>query len=124
MRTATALLAPVTMLAVTCSACATTTPGVPQPAPTTVTVISTVSAVPNPPARKVFKADSVERGVVGVMRDDYKLSDVSAVECPEDQPVVVDTSFQCTVQVGARVKEVTITVKTTDGEYEVGQPRG
>jgi hypothetical protein len=58
------------------------------------------------------------------MRDDYKFSDVSAVECPEDQPVVVGTSFQRTVQIGGRVKEVTITVTTTDGEYEVAQPRG
>jgi hypothetical protein len=124
MRIAPALLALATLLVVTCSSCATATPGAPQPAPSTVTVISTVTVAPNPPARKVFMADAVERGVAGVMRDDYKIADISAVECPEDQPVVVGTSFRCAVQIGGRVKEVMITVTTTDGEYEVGQPRG
>lgn len=113
----------VVMVAVAGSACTTMTPGIAYPVRATVTVVSTVTETPRLPTRRVFQADSVERGVTGVLRDDYKISGVETVECPQDQPVVVGTSFVCVVQLDGRTKEVTVTVKSGDGEYEVGQPR-
>lgn len=47
---------------------------------------------------------------------------VSAVSCPEKQPVKAGTTFDCSVTVGGSQKKVTITVKDADGNYEVGQP--
>lgn len=123
MRVPSALLVSVTTLVVFGTACTATTPGTPRSAPTTVTVISTVTVTPAPRTLRVFDAQAVERGVDGVLRDDYKFSGVKTVECPEDQPVVVGTSFVCVVQLDGRSKEVTVTVKSGDGEYEVGQPR-
>ncbi|WP_158847665.1 DUF4333 domain-containing protein [Saccharothrix deserti] len=124
MRPSAALVAlAATVAAVITSACTVTTPGVAYQVRATATVVSTVTATPQRPTRKAFRADVMERGVTGVLRDDYKIADVEAVECPRNQPVVPDTSFECTAQIGGRAKAVTITVMTEDGEYEVGQPR-
>ncbi|MEU4445182.1 DUF4333 domain-containing protein [Actinosynnema sp. NPDC050801] len=123
MRVPSALLVSVATLVIFGTACTATTPGTPQAAPTTVTMVSTVTVTPTPRTRRVFDTQVVELGVGSVLRDDYKFSGVKTVECPEDQPVVVGTSFVCVVQLDGRSKEVTVTVKSGDGEYEVGQPR-
>jgi hypothetical protein len=123
MRVPTALLVPVTALAIIGTACTATTPGSPQSAPTTVTVIPTVTVTPAPRTRRVFDAQAVEHGVSLILREDYKISGVETVECPEDQPVVVGTSFECAVRLDGDDTEVTITVKSGNGEYEIGQPR-
>jgi hypothetical protein len=114
MRTPGALLASTAVLAILCSACTVTTPGSPQP-------IGDPST-PAAPSRKVFKASAVEKGVTSVLRDDYKVAGVGSVVCPEDQPVKVGLAFNCEVDVGGESMTVKITVKTTDGEFEVGQP--
>ncbi|KOX27997.1 hypothetical protein ADK67_13010 [Saccharothrix sp. NRRL B-16348] len=73
---------------------------------------------------KVFDQAAVQSGVVGVLKDDYKISDVESATCPAEQEVKPNTTFECTVKVGGKDKTVKITVKTEDGEYEVGQPAG
>ncbi|WP_027941789.1 DUF4333 domain-containing protein [Amycolatopsis taiwanensis] len=47
---------------------------------------------------------------------------VSTVSCPAKQPVEAGIKFDCSVTVDGDQKTVTITVKDTDGNYEVGQP--
>ncbi|MFS8099237.1 DUF4333 domain-containing protein [Lentzea alba] len=84
---------------------------------------TTGKPVPAPGTREVFVAKSVERGVVQILEDEYKISGVGVARCPEGQAVEPGTSFDCTVEVGGQVKTVEIRVKTADGEYEVGQPR-
>ncbi|GHH43971.1 hypothetical protein GCM10017774_42600 [Lentzea cavernae] len=70
----------------------------------------------------MFKADAVERGVVQILKDEYKISDVGEATCPENQLVAPDVSFISIVEVGGVDKSVKITAKSEDGEYEVGQP--
>jgi hypothetical protein len=123
MRSLAASAVLVVPLTIGCAACTATTPGVASPVRMTVTVVSTVTATPSPPGWRVFRSSEVERGVVTVLKDVYKISDVGVARCPEDQPVVPDTSFECTVRIGGETRQVKITIKTEDGEYEVGQPR-
>ncbi|MEV6236585.1 DUF4333 domain-containing protein [Lentzea sp. NPDC051838] len=86
--------------------------------------MSTVTVQPPMPTRrKVFKADAVERGVVPILKDEYKIFDVGEATCPEDQLVAPGNSFICIVEVGGVDKSVKITAKSDDGEYKVGQPR-
>lgn len=91
--------------------------------PSTVTVVSTVTATPTAPRpHRVFVADEVERGVVKILRDEYKISDVGQLTCPESQAVEPGSICICVVVVRG-VESVKITVKSADGEYQVGQPR-
>lgn len=95
-----------------------------MPAPTPVIVVSTVTVQPPlPTRRKAFNADTVERGVVQILKDEYKISDVGEATCPVDPLVAPGVSFTCIVEVGGVDKSVKITAKSNDGEYEVGQPR-
>jgi hypothetical protein len=73
---------------------------------------------------KKFDNVAVQGGVVGILKDTYKIPDVESATCPADKEVKVGATFDCTVQVGGNEKKVKITVKTADGEYEVGQPTG
>lgn len=74
--------------------------------------------------KKVFDNAEVQKGVVGILKDDYKISDVESATCPANREVKPNTTFECTVKIGGEEKTVKITVKTEDGEYEVGQPAG
>lgn len=74
--------------------------------------------------KKVFDNASVQKGVVKILTEDYKISDAENATCPAEQEVKPNNTFECTVKVGGKDKKVKITVKTTDGEYEVGQPTG
>jgi len=73
---------------------------------------------------KVFDNAQMQKDVVGVLKNDYKIPDVESATCPGEQKVKVGATFECTAQVGGNEKKVKITVKTADGEYEVGQPAG
>lgn len=48
---------------------------------------------------------------------------VSSVSCPAQQEVKPGATFDCTAVVDGQKKTVTVTVKDSDGNYEVGQPR-
>ncbi|MEU5692173.1 DUF4333 domain-containing protein [Actinosynnema sp. NPDC020468] len=74
--------------------------------------------------KKVFDNAEVQKGVVRILTDDYKISDVESATCPADREVKPNTTFECTAKVAGKDKKVKITVKTADGEYEVGQPAG
>ncbi|WP_170154956.1 MULTISPECIES: DUF4333 domain-containing protein [Lentzea] len=83
-----------------------------------MTVTSTVPAL-----RRVFQPDAVARGVVQVLKEEYKISDIGDATCPDGQVVEPGNSFSCMVQVSGKWRSVKIVVKSVDGEYEVGQPR-
>jgi hypothetical protein len=95
-----------------------------MPAPAPVTIVSPVTATPPlPTRRKVFVANDVARGVVKVLKDEYKISGVGEATCPEDQLVTPGNSCVCGVSVEGAAKSVKVLVKSSDGEYEVDQPR-
>ncbi|SER70084.1 protein of unknown function [Lentzea xinjiangensis] len=74
--------------------------------------------------KKIFDNTAVQNGIVQILKDEYKISDVGAATCGGENEVKPNTSFECKVQVGGKDKKVKIVVKTEDGEYEVGQPTG
>ncbi|WP_394620768.1 DUF4333 domain-containing protein [Lentzea sp. JNUCC 0626] len=74
--------------------------------------------------KKIFDNTAVQTGIVQILKDEYKISDVGAASCSGENEVKPNTSFECKVQVGGKDKKVKIVVKTEDGEYEVGQPTG
>lgn len=73
---------------------------------------------------KVFDNAEVQKGVVSILKNDYKIPDVESASCTGEHTVKVGATFECTAKVGGNDKKVKITVKTADGEYEVGQPTG
>lgn len=74
----------------------------------------------------VLDQNAVQNGVRTVLTaqppNGYGHSVVSGVNCPAKQPVKAGVTFDCTATVDGAPKTVTITVKDTDGNYEVGQP--
>ncbi|MBB5954084.1 hypothetical protein FHS29_000654 [Saccharothrix tamanrassetensis] len=74
--------------------------------------------------KKIFDNASVQTGIVQILKDDYKISDVESATCNGENPVEPNRTFTCKVKIGGKDKDVKITVKTADGEYEVGQPTG
>lgn len=74
--------------------------------------------------KKIFNNAEVQKGIVQILKDEYKVSDVGSATCTGEHEVKPNTSFECKVQVGGKDKKVKIVVKTADGEYEVGQPTG
>lgn len=72
--------------------------------------------------KKVFDASAVQTGVTTILTNDYKLTSVSGVTCPAQQEVKVGATFTCTASVDGSDRTVPITVKTSDGSYEVGRP--
>ena len=73
--------------------------------------------------KKVFDNTAVQSGVQKILTENYKISGVSGVTCPADQDVKKDNTFTCTATINGKSQSVKITVKTDDGEYEVGQPQ-
>ncbi|CCH30509.1 DUF4333 domain-containing protein [Actinosynnema sp. NPDC047251] len=74
--------------------------------------------------KKIFDNTAVQTGIVQILKDDYKISDVEGATCSGENPVEPNRTFTCKVKIGGKDKDVKITVKTADGEYEVGQPTG
>jgi len=71
---------------------------------------------------KVLDQASVQDGVKRILQDDYKVT-VSTVSCPSTMDVKVGNSYTCDVVVGGQTKQVQITIKTADGQYQVAQPK-
>ena len=69
----------------------------------------------------VFDQDAVQRGVAQILSDEYG-QDPQVVACPTGQEVQAGSTFSCQVTIEGEQRNVTITVKTDDGEYEVARP--
>ncbi|AXB42955.1 hypothetical protein A4R43_10695 [Amycolatopsis albispora] len=89
------------------------------PPPVTTTSATPVSFSPQP---KLFDHGAVAQGVRQVLTQSFEITDLGAVVCPPGQPVRAGHTFDCQAQVGAEQRSVPITVKTDEGEYEVGAP--
>ncbi|MBM7775087.1 hypothetical protein JOD54_005291 [Actinokineospora baliensis] len=72
--------------------------------------------------KKVFEVSAVQDGVKMILTDKYRIEGVESVTCPSDQEVKKDNQFSCEVTIGGEKKTVTITVRNTNGEYEVAPP--
>ncbi|MEU4677061.1 DUF4333 domain-containing protein [Micromonospora sp. NPDC023737] len=72
--------------------------------------------------RKVFDTAALQQGVLTVLRNDYQL-DANNVACPTGQAVTVDSRFSCSAEVAGVPKTITVTVKSSDGRFEVGRPQ-
>lgn len=74
---------------------------------------------------RVLDQSAVQNGVRTVLTslppNGYGQPKVTAVSCPAKQPVKAGTTFDCSVTVDGKQKTVTIAVKDTDANYEVGQ---
>lgn len=70
----------------------------------------------------VFDRAAVERGVAGVISEDWRRQ-VSAVRCPDDIEVVAGESFRCDAVVDGRAATVPVDILDDQGTYQVGQPR-
>lgn len=74
------------------------------------------------PVTRVFDPETMRESVLDVLEEGYRVTDVEDVTCPADQPVEVGTTFDCTARIAGEDVPVPITVKTEEGQYEVGQP--
>ena len=71
---------------------------------------------------KVLDTSTLENGVKGILQNDYKIN-VSTVTCPSSPEVKVNSSFNCQATIGGQQKNVKVTIKSSDGLYEVSQPQ-
>ncbi|GEE02869.1 hypothetical protein nbrc107696_33150 [Gordonia spumicola] len=75
---------------------------------------------------KSLSQSAVESGVQKILTqaqpDGYGITDVKDVSCPDGQKVDAGVTFTCSVKVNGENKHVTVTVKDSDGTYEVSRP--
>ena len=73
-----------------------------------------------------LNGSAVESGVQSILTspepDGYGISDVKDVSCPDGQAVKEGATFTCSVTVNGDNMHVTVTVKDSDGTYEVSRP--
>lgn len=95
-----------------------------EPADTTVTTTDLAGPSTTPvPVRKLFDEKTMQREVRRLLTESYDIEGVEQVTCPPDQPVAAGTTFDCAARIAGEAKQVKITVKSEDGEYEVALPR-
>ena len=68
---------------------------------------------------KIFDVTAQQAAIKEVLTTSLGTPAVESVSCPADQKVKAGNTFQCTVKVAGQEKKVTITVKDSDGNYEV-----
>ncbi|MEU7755772.1 DUF4333 domain-containing protein [Micromonospora sp. NPDC049101] len=86
-------------------------------------VLGTVLAVIRPGSsdRKVLDTAALQRDVLTVLREDYRL-DADTVACPVDQPVLEGHRFTCTAEVAGATVTTWVTVRST-GQIDVARPK-
>jgi hypothetical protein len=95
--------------------------GAPPPSPLTDPLGGTSTSLG--PAQRIFDTLALQNGVKQVLTQSYGIASVGEVHCPSQQAVQTGISFDCTVELGGAMKAVTLTVKSSDGTYEVSQPK-
>ncbi|WP_436494220.1 DUF4333 domain-containing protein [Actinokineospora sp. HUAS TT18] len=71
---------------------------------------------------KVYDKAVLESGVRSILVDKYNIENVDNVECPPRQEVRSGQGFKCVVDIDGSTKQVAVTIRTDDGEYEVAPP--
>lgn len=69
----------------------------------------------------VFDQNAVQEGVRRILTDEYG-QNAQQVSCPTGQKVEAGARFTCQATIDGAQRDVTITVKTDAGEYEVARP--
>lgn len=80
-------------------------------------LLRTVFAIP------VLDSTSLTKGVHDVLTEDFHLTGVSAVVCPEKQRIETGNTFTCQVKVNGQPRTVPVEITNDAGEYRVNQPR-
>jgi len=71
----------------------------------------------------VLDQQSVENGVVTVLRQNFGESDVRNVQCPAKESITTGTTFECSLTLSGQPKKVSIRVLNDQAQYEVGAPK-
>lgn len=80
------------------------------------------SAAPSTKAPRTLNSTSAENGIAQVITKSYGAEDVTDVECPDDIPVIAESTFIRDLSIGGEGKQVTVTFTDENGTYEVGRP--
>jgi len=94
-----------------------------QSPPSSSGVVPASSSSSLSPAPRIFDQAALEAGVRRVLTESYQLTGVGTVRCPSGQTVQTGISFDCTVALPEGTKRVTLTVRGSDGTYEVSAPK-
>lgn len=88
-------------------------------------VVVAVLAFTGALGKTTFDNTAVQDGVKKILTENYNVpaDKVGAVSCPAGQEVKAGATFTCTATIDGQARQVTITIKNKDGEYEVGQPK-
>ncbi|KAB1648997.1 DUF4333 domain-containing protein [Pseudoclavibacter endophyticus] len=65
---------------------------------------------------------AVQSEVTEVLRNDFGLSELEEVSCPDKIENTQGQSFQCTFDYGGQSQSVTVTISSGDGQLVVGAP--
>lgn len=87
---------------------------------------TTVTFAPPSHTARVFDTSAVQNDVMNLLVKADPRAQIHSVQCPGDQEVKVGNVFTCTVQLGGDIpaqKVVDITVRSDNGDYEVGHIR-
>lgn len=68
-------------------------------------------------------AEEVDREVARVLQEDFGLTELSGVDCPDDLRSVQGAQFQCSFEYAGEAQSVPVTVGSEDGQLVVGSPR-
>jgi hypothetical protein len=71
---------------------------------------------------KVLDPAAVQTGVQKVLTNDYEITGVGTVTCPDKQRVVPGGTFQCQAVVNGKPVTVPVRVTSDTGDYEVSRP--
>jgi hypothetical protein len=74
-------------------------------------------------ASRTLDSSSAENEIAAVVTNSYGAADATNVTCPDVIPVIVNSTFECGLNVGGENKQVTVTITDVDGSYEVGRPK-
>ncbi|MEV0763448.1 DUF4333 domain-containing protein [Nocardia sp. NPDC050435] len=94
-----------------------------QLAPIGALPTTTVAATPTPVVPDNLDPVAVQQGVTQVLTESYGLGAIKDVKCPAELPVVVGSSYECSLRIDGVKKAVAVTVTDPDGTYEVSRPR-
>lgn len=95
--------------------------------PVLVAVPLLVTACGDDDSVRVLDEASLEGpdGIAKILVNDYKIEEVTLVDCPTNPVVGEGNEFECTVEVdgdGPRKLIVPVTITDDDGTYQVGLP--
>lgn len=87
-----------------------------------VSVTATLLATGALTGPSVLERDALQDGVTGILTDEFALSDVDDVTCPDGVEAVAGAEFECSFSSGGEDLSVPVEVLNDAGQYRVGGP--